>query len=122
MIAFYTDENVDQRIIHGLRRRGVDILTAQEAGLLGTLPDVEHLELAVACCRTLLTADTDLLEIADQWNTQQRSHQGVVFYHQRWTTVGHVVRETQGIAHGLSPDDMRSRVVFISWDRRPQAK
>jgi len=35
VIALYADENVDQRIIHGLRRRGVDVLTAQEAGLLG---------------------------------------------------------------------------------------
>ena len=61
MIAFYTDENVDQRIIHGLRRRGVDVLTAQEVGLLGTIPDVQHLEFAVARGRALLTADTDLL-------------------------------------------------------------
>jgi hypothetical protein len=103
VISFYTDENVDQRIIHGLRRRGVDVLT-------------------VSLARALLTADTDLLEIADQWNAQGRPHQGVFFYHQRWTTVGHVVREAHGIAHGLDPDDVRSRVVFISWDRRPQSK
>jgi hypothetical protein len=122
VIAFYTDENVDQRIIHGLRRRGVDVLTAQEAGLLGTIPDVQHLEFAIARGRALLTADTDLLEIADQWNAQGRPHQGVVFYHQRWSTVGHVVREAHGIAHGLNPDDVRSRVIFISWDRRPQSK
>ena len=122
MIAFYTDENVDQRIIHGLRRRGVDVLTAQEAGLLGTIPDVQHLEFAITRARALLTADTDLLEIADQWNAQGRPLQGVVFYHQRWTTIGHVVREAHGIAHGLAPDDVRSRVIFISWDRRPQSK
>ena len=122
MIAFYTDENVDQRIIHGLRRRGVDVLTAQEAGLLGTIPDVQHLAFAITRGRALLTADTDLLEIVDQWNAQGRPHRGVVFYHQRWTTVGHVVREAHGIAHGLAPDDVRSRVIFISWDRRPQSK
>ena len=122
MIAFYTDENVDQRIIHGLRRRGVDVLTAQEAGLRGTLPDVQHLEFAVAHGRALLTADTDLLEIADQWNTQGRSPQGVVFYHQRWTSVGHAVREAHAIAHGLDPDALKSRVLFISWDRRPHSR
>jgi hypothetical protein len=122
VISFYADENVDQRIIHGLRRRGVDVLTAQEAGLRGTIPDVQHLEFAMARDRALLTADTDLLEIADQWNAQDRTHKGVVFYHQRWTTIGHVVREAHGIAHGLAPEDVRSRVLFISWDRRPQSK
>jgi hypothetical protein len=122
VIAFYTDENVDQRIIRGLRRRGVDVLTAQEAGLLGTLPDVQHLEFAVARGRALLTADTDLLEIADQWNTQGRQYEGVVFYHQRWTSVGQVVREAHVIAHRLDPNGLRARVVFISWDRRPQSK
>jgi len=122
VIAFYTDENVDQRIIHGLRRRGVEVLTAQEAGLRGTLPDVQHLEFAVAQGRALLTADTDLLEIADQWNTQGRSLQGVVFYHQRWTSVGHAVREAHAIAHGLDTDALKSRVLFISWDRRPHSK
>jgi hypothetical protein len=122
VIAFYADENVDQRIVHGLRRRGVDVLTAQEAGLLGTIPDVQHLEFAITRAQALLTADTDLLEIADQWNAQGRPLQGVVFYHQRWTTIGHVVREAHGIAHGLAPDDVRSRVIFISWDRRPQSK
>jgi Domain of unknown function (DUF5615) len=57
VIAFYADENVDQRITNGLRRRGVDVLTAQEAGLLGTIPDVQHLEFAIARGRALRSQD-----------------------------------------------------------------
>ena len=30
MIRLYTDENVDRRIVRGLRRRAVDVLTAAE--------------------------------------------------------------------------------------------
>jgi hypothetical protein len=66
VIALYADENVDRRIIQGLRRRAVDVLTAQDASMRGTLPDVQHLEFALGSGRVLLTGDTDLLAIADQ--------------------------------------------------------
>ena len=35
MIRLYADENVDDRIIRGLRLRGIDILTVFEAGMIG---------------------------------------------------------------------------------------
>jgi len=122
VIALYTDENVDQRIIHGLRRRAVDVLTAQDASMRGTLPDVRHLEFALARGRVLLTSDTDLLAIADQWGAEGRFHRGVIFYHQRWTSIGQVVREVHSMAHGLEAASMEARVLFIPWDRRLQVK
>lgn len=44
-IRFYCDEHVDPAIAKALRTRGVDVLTAQEAGMLG-VPDEDHLQLA----------------------------------------------------------------------------
>jgi uncharacterized protein DUF5615 len=118
VIALYTDENVDQRIVRALRRRAVDVLTAHEGGLTGSVDDARHLELATAKARALLTADTDLLAIGHDWTTAGRPHAGIIFYHQRWTTVGHVVNQVYRIAQGLEAQDVRNRIVFISWNRR----
>ncbi len=35
MIRLYADENVDDRIIRGLRLRGIDFVTVVEAGMIG---------------------------------------------------------------------------------------
>src|SRR4051812_30213012 len=36
-IRFHLDEDVDPAVAEGLRRRGVDVTTSREVGLLGTL-------------------------------------------------------------------------------------
>ena len=41
-IRFQLDEHIPHAVAEGRRRRGIDVLTANEAGLLGS-PDVEHL-------------------------------------------------------------------------------
>ncbi len=40
VIRFYTDEHISRAVVHGLRQRGVDVLTVAEAGLLGVKGDV----------------------------------------------------------------------------------
>jgi hypothetical protein len=35
VIRFHLDENVDLAIASGLRRRGIDVTTSKEAGLIG---------------------------------------------------------------------------------------
>ncbi len=120
MISFYADENVDGRIIDGLRRLGVNTLTAIEVPLTGRISDEKHLEFAVERKWVLLTADTDLIEIARRWSASGRVHSGVIYYHPAWTTVGHVVNEVHSIAHALEPEALLGRVIFVSWDRRPR--
>src|SRR5436190_17084271 len=51
-VKFYTDEHVPRAVARGLRQRGVDVLTAPQAGLLGAT-DEEHLERARAEGRVL---------------------------------------------------------------------
>lgn len=118
MIQLYADENVDRRITAGLRRRGVDVETAQGAGLTGRVPDELQLRWAVERERALLTGDRDLLAIADQWTSTAQPFVGVIYYHPRWTTVGHVVHEVHAMARSLDPEHVRSRIIFVSWDRR----
>jgi predicted nuclease of predicted toxin-antitoxin system len=62
-IRFYFDEHVPWAVAHGLRQRGVDILTIQEAGRAG-LPDQDQLAIATADGRVLMTHDPDFLQLA----------------------------------------------------------
>lgn len=118
MIALYADENVDGRIVDGLRRRGVDVVTAQEVEMIGRIDDERHLEYATQENRALLTSDTDLLAHAHAWAVKGRPHAGVIYYHQRRCSVGQVVNEAFRWSRALAADDARNGVAYVAWDRR----
>jgi uncharacterized protein with PIN domain len=71
-IRFHLDENVDPAIADGLRRRGVDVTTTQEAGLLRS-SDEEQLAFVISEGRILVTHDEDFLARAKR-GTNQRRH------------------------------------------------
>src|SRR5262249_12908261 len=63
MLRLYMDVHVKAAITAGLRRRGIDVVTAQEDG--GTrLEDTALLERATALQRVLFSQDDDLLAVA----------------------------------------------------------
>ncbi len=59
------DEHVPQAVSQGLQRRGVDVLTTQEAGLL-SVSDEEHLKFAAESGRIIFTQDADFLRLHDE--------------------------------------------------------
>ena len=61
-IRFHLDEDADPAIAEGLRRRGIDVTTSQEVGLLGA-PDPLQLAHAHAEGRVLFTHDDDHLKL-----------------------------------------------------------
>jgi hypothetical protein len=106
-IAFYMDEHVPRAVTEGLRRRGVDVLTAQEAGMRGA-EDQEHVAAALRAGRTIFTQDADFLRL----HTDGCLHAGIIYAPQR-TPIGAVVYGLM-LVHGvLSPQDMRGRLEFI---------
>lgn len=106
-IKFYADEHVARSVVVGLRRRGVDVLTVVEAGMRGAT-DREHLDLAVAQGRVILTQDDDFLRL----HAQGLVHAGIVYAPQQ-TPVGDIIRGVMLIYHILSPEDMQNHVEFI---------
>lgn len=56
VIRFYTDEHIDSAVVNGLRRRGVEVLTCQGAGLR-TKSDAEHFEFFITSGYVLYTHD-----------------------------------------------------------------
>lgn len=61
-IRYYMDEHLPAQVTQGLRRLGIDVLTAQEAGRCG-LPDPDQLAFATAEEWVMVTFDTDYLAL-----------------------------------------------------------
>ncbi|MBW4675980.1 MAG: DUF5615 family PIN-like protein [Desmonostoc geniculatum HA4340-LM1] len=57
-IRFHLDENVSNAIAEGLRRRGIDVTTTLEAGLIGA-SDREQLHFALSQNRVIFTHDSE---------------------------------------------------------------
>lgn len=73
-IRFYADQHYPAPVTAGLRRRGIDISTAQEAGLCGA-SDADQLAFASGQGRVLLTFDSDFLALHQAGVT----HTGIVW-------------------------------------------
>lgn len=86
-IKFYMDEHVPTTVTRGLRMRGIDVLTAQETGLLAA-SDEAHLALATDQGRVLLTQDADFLRL----HAAGIAHTGIVYAHQQ-TQIGAIVTQ-----------------------------
>jgi hypothetical protein len=77
-LRLYADECVDARIVNGLRRRGIDIVTVVDEGLISA-PDETHLQRAIALGRVIMTADKDFLRLAHATATSGGHHPGVLY-------------------------------------------
>jgi predicted nuclease of predicted toxin-antitoxin system len=77
-VRLYFDHNVNQAVVHGLRLRGLDVVTALEDGA-DRLPDPDLLDRATALGRVLVSSDTDLIIEARRRQHASVPFAGVVF-------------------------------------------
>lgn len=106
-IRFYLDEHIPSAVAGGLRRRGIDVLTVQEAGRSG-LPDPEQLSFALTERRVLVTMDSDFLILANQGALNA----GIAFVSPR-SSIGEIIRGVVLLHDVLSPTDMTNHVEFL---------
>ncbi len=111
MLPAYADENVKSAIVEGLRRRGMEITTAQERGQRQTADEV-LLATATEEGRLLLTNDADFLRIHHRWMASGRHHAGIVFW-RRDLPIGPTIRKIIQIACALLIESVRDRVHFL---------
>jgi hypothetical protein len=107
-LRFHLDEHVAAAIAAGLRRRGIDVTTAADAGLLSA-PDEAHLAFALAQGRIVFTNDEDYLVLHDRGT----EHAGIAYCHQQKRSIGDVIRGLVLLWEILEPEDMRNHVEFI---------
>ncbi len=106
-MRFYTDENVPLAVTRGLRLRGIDVLTTQEAAMCGT-PDEEQLGFAQQQGCVLITQDDDFL----RFHAAEMPHSGIVYARQH-TPIGTIIQGVMLISQVLETNDMQNHVEFV---------
>jgi uncharacterized protein with PIN domain len=106
-VSFYTDEHIAKAIARALRQRGVDVLTAAEAGMLGA-SDEDQLQFAFQQGRVLVTKDDDFLAL----HAGGHEHAGIAFA-KPYYRIGDILPGLMLIYEVLHADDMRGKVEHL---------
>jgi hypothetical protein len=107
-ICFYFDQHIPSAVALGLRQRGVNVLTAQQAGRCG-LSDADQLQFASEQRRTIMTYDPDYLQLA----ASGISHAGIKFCHSTKYSVGALIQALLVIHGVMSREEMRNLVEYL---------
>jgi hypothetical protein len=115
MLDLYLDEDsMDQALVRALRSRGIDVLTAREAGMIER-SDSDHLEYATARGRVLCTSNiAHFCALHEQGLREGRSHAGLVMIPQQRYPLGELLRRLHHICAALSQQDITDRVEFLN--------
>jgi predicted nuclease of predicted toxin-antitoxin system len=111
-IKLYMDVHIKRQITEGLRRRGVDVLTAQEDNS-STLSDKELLDRAKILGRVLVTEDVDLIKEADRRLKNNEFLLGLIYLPQSKISIGRCIEELELLAKILEPEDFYNQIIFL---------
>lgn len=108
VIRFHLDAHIDPRVADALRRRGIDVTTANEMGLRAA-EDQRHWEFARDQRRVIVTKDADFIRFA----IESSDHAGVVSCRRRSVTLRGII-EGLILIHGvLTPEEMAGHIEFL---------
>ena len=116
-LYLYLDEDsMDQDLVRALRARGVDIVTALEAGMIERA-DEDHLNWATSQNRVVYSFNVgDFYHLHMSFLAQGRPHAGMILAVQQRFSVGEQLRRLLRLVAARSSDDMRNHVEFLgSW-------
>jgi len=107
VIRFLLDENVPHAIAHGLRLRGIEVVTATDADLL-SVNDELIAEYAVTESYVVFTQDDDFIRI----HSKGVKHSGIVYSKQGNRTLGEIIHHLKLIAGIIEPEDMKGQLEY----------
>jgi hypothetical protein len=102
------DQHIPAAVTLGLRRRGIDVLTAQDAGRCG-IDDADQLAFALAEDRVLVSFHPDFLTLHQTGVT----HAGIAWCPERKHSIGQLIQALLLLAGVLNREDMRDHVEFL---------
>lgn len=111
-VPLYMDVHVPSAITVQLRRRGVDVLSAQEADSI-LLEDCDLLESARMLGRLMFTQDVRFRAMAEAWQRQHRPFAGLVFGPQLGGTIGQYVRDLELICTASDLQEWADRIEWL---------
>jgi Domain of unknown function (DUF5615) len=102
------DQHYYSSVTRALRRFGLDVFTAQDAGPCG-LPDADQLAFATSQERVMVTFDSDFLAL----HQAGVAHAGIAWCPQQKYGIGMLIQLLQ-LLHGVADrDQMRNRVEYL---------
>ena len=107
-IKFHLDENANNAIADGLRRRGIDVTISKEANLISA-SDQEQLAFAHGQGRVIFTQDRDFLEL----HYSGANHSGIVYCIKGSRTIGEILRGLILIYEVLTPEEMVGKLEYL---------
>ncbi|HEX7723044.1 MAG TPA: DUF5615 family PIN-like protein [Pyrinomonadaceae bacterium] len=111
-VGLYMDVPVPLAITDQLRRRGVDVITAQEDGAR-RFSDPDLLDRASQLDRILVTHDKDLLVESSLRQRIGGGFAGVIYVPQTGMTIGKCVDELELLAQLTKPVEWTDRVEYL---------
>jgi hypothetical protein len=108
LIRYHLDEHVDAAVAEGLRRRGIDVTTTVEAGLMGA-SDEDQLAFAAVSQRVCVSRDPDFLVL----HSRGVPHAGIVYWHPKRRNVGQVVLDLTLLWRVATAEEMQGRVEYL---------
>lgn len=106
-IVFYTNESVSVAVSEGLKRRGVNAISARDAGNLG-LSDEDQLAFANKNNLVIVTHDDDFLSMAMEFE-----HNGIAYVHQEKYKVGDLIRRLKLLCETTQSENLINHVEFL---------
>jgi hypothetical protein len=105
---------MDSDLVRALRLRGVDVMTAHDAGYIGE-PDDKHLACAVAHGCALYSFNVaDFMKLHRACLAEGRHHAGIILAQQQRYGVGEQMRRLLHLIGTKSAERMRDSVEFLS--------
>lgn len=111
-MKIYCDENIESAIVEGLKRRGIEVISARDTEDLGE-DDEYHLKRASELGAVILTHDVDFLKIAHQWRQEGKKHKGILYAHPLDLSLGECIRRVELITQVLSEEEMEDYIEFL---------
>jgi uncharacterized protein DUF5615 len=114
-VRLFVDEDaMADALMSGLRARGVNLLTASEAGTR-KIEDDQQLEFASAQGRVLYTFNiSDFYQLHTAWAIQGKNHAGIIFAPQQRYSIGEQMRRLLKLIRLRSAEEMINNVEFLS--------
>jgi hypothetical protein len=104
---------MDGDFVRALRSRGIDVLTAADAGMIRR-KDEEHLIFAAMQGRTLYSFNVgDFHQIHTEWTSTGRGHAGIILAQQKRYSTGEQVRRLVHLIGSLTDEAMKNREEFL---------
>jgi hypothetical protein len=113
-VRLYVDEDASERsVVDGLIRAGIDVLTAEAAGNLGVVDDLQ-LQYAASDKRAIYTLNTgDFARLHTVYLATRRDHSGILVIPRQRYRAGEKFRRLLALISSVEAEDLQNQLRFL---------